>query len=130
MNEIDYLVSKAKRFLKTAELALGDGDYDSCVSRAYYAMFFMTEALLLTKDLRASTHAGVIAIFGEHFIKTGIFSKELGKFLRRAYDARQKGDYGIGFLIEREEAEKRLKEARTFVEQVGRYLREIESDET
>jgi uncharacterized protein (UPF0332 family) len=48
MKEITDLVSKAGRFLKTAEAALGMGDYDSCASRCYYAMFFLAEAALLT----------------------------------------------------------------------------------
>jgi len=40
MKEVEDLIQKAKRYLRTAELALKDGDYDSCVSRCYYAMFF------------------------------------------------------------------------------------------
>ncbi|MCD6540515.1 HEPN domain-containing protein [Candidatus Bipolaricaulota bacterium] len=33
MKEITDLVSKAEKFLKTAEAALELGDYDSCASR-------------------------------------------------------------------------------------------------
>lgn len=33
MREIDDLIAKAEKFLKTAEDALHGGDYDSCVSR-------------------------------------------------------------------------------------------------
>jgi len=126
MKEVEDLIKKAKRFIRTAELALNDGDYDSCVSRAYYSMFYMAEAALLSKDLRASSHSGVISLFGEHFIKVGIFDKELGKNLRRAYDSRQKGDYSVGFLIQKEEAEKRLKEAKVFLEEVEKYLTQQE----
>ncbi|HIE31009.1 MAG TPA: HEPN domain-containing protein [Methanosarcinales archaeon] len=39
MKEITDFMKKAEKFLKTAELALDSGDYDSCVSRCYYAMF-------------------------------------------------------------------------------------------
>jgi hypothetical protein len=70
---------------------LNDGDYDSSVSRCYYAMFFMAEAMLLSKGLRVSSLKGVITLFGEHFVKTDILKEELGKALRRAYDLRQKG---------------------------------------
>lgn len=41
MREISIAIEKAERFLATAECALRMGDYDSCVSRSYYAMFFM-----------------------------------------------------------------------------------------
>ena len=57
-------------------------------------MFFMAEAALLTKNLCASSHKGVISLFGEHFIKTGIFDRDLGKTLNDAYDKRLIGDYG------------------------------------
>ena len=50
---------KADRYLRSAELLLKDGDFDSCVSRCYYAMFYSPEAILLTKDLKASSHKGV-----------------------------------------------------------------------
>jgi len=97
MKEIKDFIEKAEKFLKTAEQALSIGDYDSCVSRCYYAMFFMAEAALLTKNLSASSHK--ISLFGEHFIKTGIFDRDLGKALSDAYDKRLIGDYGIGLSL-------------------------------
>ena len=128
MKEIEDLIRKARRFLKTAELAMKDGDNDSCVSRAYYAMFLMAEAVLLSKSLKASFHASVITLFGEHFVKTGVFGRDVGKSLRKAYDSRKKGDYGIGFLIDREEAENKLRDAKNFVKQAEDYLRQKVED--
>jgi len=78
MKEIKSLIERAKKYLKSAELLLKEGDYESSVSRTYYAMFHSAQAMLLTKNLSFSTHKGVISAFGEYFIKTGIFSRELG----------------------------------------------------
>jgi len=78
-------MKEIKDFIETAEQAISIGDYDSCVSRCYYAMFFMAEAALLTKNWSASSHKGVMSLFGEHFIKTGIFDRDLGKALSDAY---------------------------------------------
>lgn len=125
MKEIKDFTKKAEKFLSTAEHALNDGDYDSCVSRCYYAMFYMTEVLLLTKGLKASSHKGVLSLFGEHFVKTSIFERELGKALNDAYDKRLIGDYGIGFTIAEEEAQKILDTARNFVERIKCYLDEL-----
>jgi len=122
LKELDDLREKAERFLRTAELSFDDGDYDSCVSRCYYAMFFMAEALLLVKDITASTHKGVIALFGEHYITTGIIEKELGKSLRRAYDLRQKGDYSTGFMVKESEAKEILEQAKDFISKIEKYL--------
>jgi uncharacterized protein (UPF0332 family) len=85
-------------------------------------MFLMSEAALLTKGLRASSHKGVIALFGEHFVKTGIFEKQLGKALNDAYDKRLVGDYAVGFTIESEEAVGLLKTARDFVQKLKIFL--------
>jgi len=46
----------------------------------------------------------VISLFGEHFIKTGIFDRDLGKALSDAYDKRLIGYYGIGFILTEGEA--------------------------
>jgi uncharacterized protein (UPF0332 family) len=123
MNEIGDLTDKAEKFMSTAEQALNIEDYDSCVSRCYYAMFFMAEAVLLTKDLSASSHKGVISLFGEHFIKTKIFDRNLGKALNDAYDKRLVGDYGVGFTVAKDEAEDLLQTAKDFVQKLRNYLK-------
>ena len=119
MKEIKDFIEKAEKFLKTAEQALNIGDYDSCVSRCYYAMSFMAEAALLTKNLSASSHS----LFGEHFIKTGIFDRGLGKALNDAYDKRLIGDYGVGFILTEEEARDMLETAKNFVQRLKSYLK-------
>lgn len=123
MKEIDDLIAKAHKFLGTAELALEKGDYDSSVSRSYYAMFFTAEAALLSKGLRSSSHKGVISLLGEHFVKTGVLGEETGRTFRRAFDLRQKGDYSVEFTITKEEASVCLQKARGFVSDLENFLK-------
>ncbi|MDH5186610.1 MAG: HEPN domain-containing protein [candidate division WOR-3 bacterium] len=122
MKELRDFIEKAEKFLTTAQHALKIGDYDSCVSRCYYAMFLMAEAVLLTKGLSASSHKGVISLFGEHFIKTEVFEKDFGKTLNDAYDERLVGDYEIGFKITKEVAKELLEKAQNFVQKLKNYL--------
>lgn len=124
MKEIRDFIKKADKFLSTAGHALNTGDYDSCVSRCYYAMFFMAEAVLLTKGLSAYSHKGVISLFGEHFVKAGIFDRNLGKSLSEAFDKRLVGDYGVGFTITEEETKDMLMTAKDFVHSLKTYLQE------
>ena len=112
MKEIQDLINKAEMFLFTAEQALKTEDYDSCVSRCYYAMFFMAEAALLTEDMSAFSHKGVITLFGQYFVKTKIFGKNLGRALNDAYDKRLVGDYGVGFTVSEHQAMELLQTAR------------------
>lgn len=122
MNAIDELTEKANRFLRTAEIALELGDFDSCVSRCYYAMFFLAEAALFTKGLSASSHKGVLSMFSQHFVRTGMFPREMGRLLNDAYDKRIVGDYGIGLTLAAEEVQQLLTDARAFVQAVSEYL--------
>ena len=129
MKEIWDFIEKAEKFLNTAEQTLNIEDYDSCVSRCYYAMFFMAEAVLLTKKLSDSSHKGVISLFGEHFVKTEIFERSLGKALSDAYDKRLVGDYGVGFVVTKQQAQDLLETAQDFVQKLKYYLKKcIEKD--
>ena len=125
MKEIRDFIEKTEKFLITAEQALSIEDYDSCVSRCYYAMFFMAEAVLLTKDLSASSHKGVISLFGEHFVKTKIFDRNLGKALNDAYDKRLVGDYGVGFAVTKQQAEDLLETAQNYFQKLKTYLEKL-----
>lgn len=86
-------------------------------------MYFAAQAMLLKKGLSFSSHKGVISAFGEHFIKTGIFSKDMGKELNRAFTKRQISDYEFTFVLTKEEAEKILENAKFFVKKITVYLK-------
>jgi uncharacterized protein (UPF0332 family) len=122
MTEINALIQKAKRYLKSAELLLKDGDPESSVSRTYYAMFYAAEAVLLTKSLSFSSHKGVISAFGEHFVKTEIFPREMGRELNRAFEKRQISDYEYTFVISEDEAEQMLQSGKEFVNTIASLL--------
>jgi uncharacterized protein (UPF0332 family) len=47
------------------------------------------------------------------------------KRLNDSYDSRQIGDYAIGFMITKDEAESRLEKARNFVTEVEQHLKEV-----
>ncbi|MDX1489271.1 MAG: HEPN domain-containing protein, partial [Acidiferrobacterales bacterium] len=59
-------VARARKYLQTAQRDIDHGDYESSVSRAYYAMFYVTRALLQQEQIEARTHSGIINQFGLH----------------------------------------------------------------
>jgi hypothetical protein len=67
--QIERLLEKASRSIAASEDLLDGGYPDFAASRAYYATFYVAEALLLSRGLSFSSHAGVIAAFGKHFAK-------------------------------------------------------------
>ena len=56
-----------------AQLLNDQGFHDFATSRAYYAMFYVAEALLLGEGLTFSKHSAVIAAFGKSFVKRVAF---------------------------------------------------------
>ncbi len=124
MKDIEFLSAKAQMFLRSAEQTMGIGDYGSCASRCYYAMFTIAEPALLTRNVSSSSHKGVISLFGEHFAKTGIFESHMGRTLNYAYKKRIIGDYGVSVYVAQDEAKHLLYAAQDFVQKVKAYLHE------
>ena len=124
MNEIASLIERAMKYLRSAELLMREGDNESSVSRAYYAMHYATQAALLTKGLSSSSHKGLISLFGEHFVKEGVFSRDMSKELGRAFEKRQLGDYEYVPVITSVEAQEILDEGHKFVETIVEYLKQ------
>ena len=97
------LLQKARRNIRSARLLLADGDCDTAISRAYYAMFYRAEALLLSKGLAFSKHSAVIAAFGREFAKAGILPTDFHAHLRDASEARNISDCQLDARVTEEE---------------------------
>ena len=120
--EIQALLIKSEKYLHSAALLIQSKDFDSSVSRSYYAMFYAAEALLLSRGLVFSSHRGVISGFGEQLIKPGILEKDYGRMLNRAFSKRQLGDYEHGFVITEPEAIEILEDGKRFLQAISSAL--------
>lgn len=98
------LVAKAKESLAAAELLLNQDYFAFAVSRAYYAMFYVTEAYLASIGQSYSSHAATQSAFGREFAKTGKLDPKFHRWLIDAQDLRNTGDYGVGVNITRQQA--------------------------
>ena len=98
-SEVQALLTKGRESRQAAQLLEREGYHDFAVSRAYYALFYAAEALLLARGLSFSSHAAVIAAFGREFAKPGVLDAKFHRWLIDAQDFRSLGDYGIGSKI-------------------------------
>lgn len=57
--EVEELLDKARRSIKTAQKIFKDSEVDFAGSRAFYALFYVAEALLLDCGLAFSSHSTV-----------------------------------------------------------------------
>jgi uncharacterized protein (UPF0332 family) len=118
------LLEKAEKSLAAAHLLIEGGHADFAVSRAYYAMFYAAQALLLKKGLSFSKHSAVISVFGREFVKSGEVALDLHRFLIEASDSRKVSDYDIAGKIERQDAQVHINRARQFLQSIAQLLAE------
>lgn len=116
------LLEKAARGIEAAETLSQNNLPEFAVGRAYYAMFYVAEALLNEKELRFSKHGGVHGAFGEHFVKTGLFAPRYHRWLLDAFDQRIEGDYGAEIIAIPQDAAELIEQAKEFLAQATRYL--------
>ncbi len=119
---VSYRLEQAQESLDAARVLLEQGLTRPSVNRSYYAMFYAVLALLASQKQETSKHSGAISIFDKEFVKTGMFTKELSRWLHNAFDLRQRSDYAPQIQVSDEEAVQVLEEAREFVAEVKTKL--------
>jgi len=110
------LVRKSRQSLRAAQLLCDDHLYDFAVSRAYYAMFYVVQALLLSEGLTFSKHAAVIAAFGQRYAKSGRVPVAFHRYLIEAHESRNIGDYDTGSGFSEEQAGEHIDRAHRLLE--------------
>ncbi|MBQ7520543.1 MAG: HEPN domain-containing protein [Clostridia bacterium] len=124
-----YRMAKAKEDLDTAEENLENGKYRASVNRSYYAVFHALRAVTALDRFDSGKHSGIIAYFNQHYVKTGIFDKEISKMIDSCYRLREKADYDDFFLAAKEDAVMQLDKARRIICAVEAYLTTKERNE-
>ena len=119
-NSLKELVHKeldaARERLEAAKLLFNDGKLVDAVNRAYYSSFHAGKALLHSIGRDAKTHSGLVSEIGFHLVEKGILDKEYGIILRRLFESRETSDYVIGAVFSKEEVDKMLKDAESFLQ--------------
>jgi uncharacterized protein (UPF0332 family) len=117
------LIRKAEESLRAAQFLLQQDFNDFAASRAYYTMFYVASALLLSKGLSFSSHAGVISAFGQQFARTGLIPAEFHRYLIEGQNVRNIGDYDmLGEGLTQRQASQQIDRAAQFVELAKQML--------
>ena len=119
---IQKRLGKAEEDIETTQELLKNQRYRALANRAYYAVFAITNAILLTKKIERVKHSGVESAFNQFFVKTGIFPKECGQIYKFLRKQREDSDYKFGG-IEKEVAEKIISDLEIFVKKAEGYFK-------
>ena len=110
------LLHKAARSIQSAIGQNETGFSEFAASRAYYAMFYIASAFLGGEGLAFSSHAAVIAAFGQQFVRTSRVPVEFHRYLINAQDTRNKADYNVEPNITQADAVQLIARAEQFLE--------------
>lgn len=125
LESIHLRMGLANDKLALARKLTGDGYYNDAVSKAYYAMFYASRALLLAVGEDPHKHTGVVFLFGEYFVKTGKTEARFGRTLAVAKRLREESDYDERKHATEKEAEQALTDAEEFIREVQRLLADV-----
>jgi uncharacterized protein (UPF0332 family) len=120
--DVEALLRKARRSLENARRSFAADDFDFAASRAYYAMFYAAEALLLSRGLSFSKHSAVIAEVNRVFVRAGELPEAHAAALRDALEQRQIADYHFQDPFPARIAAEVIERAESFLRDAGAYL--------
>ncbi len=118
------LRNKAKRSLEAAKDLHEKGYYDFAISRVYYAMFYIAEALLLIGEKEFSSHSALISGFHQSYIQTGLLQRKYHSYLDEAYDLREEADYDWKNMPSKVLSQRQIQNAEEFLKETERFFKE------
>jgi uncharacterized protein (UPF0332 family) len=125
---IKQYLRKAESNLRDAKFLLEMDSYDSCVNRAYYAIFHCVEAFLFLEETHPKTHEGAMRKFSELYIKTNILDKKWASIFRNTLESRQDADYDLNMEISKDVALETYESAESFLSMTKQYFENLEED--
>lgn len=119
-----YRIQTAKSNLRSAEILLKAEEYKSANNRAYYAIFQAVNAVHALDGNMFKRHKDAIGNFNKNYVKTEIFSREIGRKIGEAEEIRHASDYDDFYIASREESEGQVAAAGEFIQMVEKYCTE------
>jgi len=120
-----YRLERAKDDLIDAELLYANKRYKSANNRAYYSIFHAMRAILALEQKDFKKHKSVISYFNEHYVKTEIFPKAIGRKIANATRTREDSDYDDEFVVSQEDTAIQIETAKDVIDLVEKYLQGI-----
>ncbi|MBU1259693.1 MAG: HEPN domain-containing protein [Planctomycetes bacterium] len=117
-----YRLERAFQTLDEAKLLFDSGYTNTYVNRLYYACFYAVSALLISEEKSTSKHGQLRAMLHKDYIKTGLLSKESGRYFDLLFQSRQTGDYVDNATFNPEEVKDWLKNTKRFIEEIQKFL--------
>ena len=119
---VNLELDKALRLLVQAERNVEIELWDVVANRLYYSLSHAVSAMLIHDHINVSSHKGAVMLFGQHYITTGKFLPDEGRFYSQLQTMREKADYNCNWCATEEIIKPMIDPARRFIEKVRLYV--------
>lgn len=119
-----HRIQTAKDNLKSAKILLAAEEYKSANNRSYYAIFHAINAVHGLNGNVFKRHKDAIGSFNKNYVKTEIFSRDIGRKIGEAEEIRHASDYDDFYIASKEESERQVMVADEFIHLVEKYCEE------
>lgn len=117
-----YRLEISKEDLRSAMLLLEAGELRGANNRAYYSIYHAISSVHALDGNAYKRHKDALANFNKAYVKTKIFSRELGRKISEAVEIRHASDYDDFYIATREEAEEQIETAKELLRQIETYV--------
>ena len=100
---VQFEMRKAQSMMSQIEALKNLGYWDNVANRLYCAIFHAVLALLINDGHSVNTHKGAIIMFGQYYVRMGIFDIADGRLYSQLQTIREKCDYCCVFQISEED---------------------------
>jgi len=87
--EIRHLLKFADESHEVAKVLIDKGFIRFSAAQSYYTIFYLAQAMLLSRELTFSSHSAVVAAYGKEFAKTGLLDPKFHRYIIDAEKRRQ-----------------------------------------
>lgn len=117
-------LEKSQRTFEDVLFCAREGKWETAANRLYYSLFHAMSALLVHDGYQVKSHRGILAMFGEHYVRTEIFSKKDGSLLSELVIMRDNADYNCFFEADEEKLKPYLEPTRMLLDKIRRHIAE------
>ena len=121
---VNLELEKAQKTFDAMELCVREKAFESAANRIYYAAFHAISALLIDAGFAVKSHRGVMALFGEHFVRTRVFTKADGTLFSDLVIMRDNADYNCFYEATEEKLTPYIEPTRQLIEKIKQYIAE------
>ena len=121
-------IEKAHTTFADMEFCANEQGWEAVANRLYYAMFHAVSAMLINGGLNVKSHRCILTLFGQHYVRTGIFTREDGALLSALVIMRDNADYNLFFEANEAKIAPYIEPARQLIGKIEEHIRSNPSE--